>query len=392
MPEKYHVEILKKGAKIWNEWRQAHPSLRPILRSANLKGLDFHGYDLVFRGGFGGGTDFRDSNLIGANLQGANLISSDLSGANLSNANCSGANFGGTDLSGAKLNGADFSKSTLGDFLGAEFRSAKLVGASANSVEGNYADFSDADLTGATFSHVDLQNTRLNGAIIKDATFSQCRVFGMAAWGLRGSPAKQSGLFVSPINADIRPPTGRDMAYRTDQYESALTVDSLEFASLFYSLVERERFTDLFNMLTSKVVLILGRFIEPRMAVLQAVRSQLADSDYLPVVFDFSVPWHRDLTETVSSLAHMSRFVVADLTDPKSIPQELSRIVPFLPSVPVVPIIETSETEAYAMFEHLARYPWVLELVKYSDSNNLLSQLESSIIKPAESFFEHGRR
>jgi hypothetical protein len=83
---------------------------------------------------------------------------------------------------------------------------------------------------------------------------------------------------------------------------------------------------------------------------------------------------------------------VADLTDPKSIPQELSRIIPFLPSVPVVPIIETSETEAYAMFEHLARYPWVLELVKYSDSNNLLSQLESSIIKPAESFFEHGRR
>lgn len=392
MPDQSHIEILKKGSKTWNEWRQANPSLRPMLGSADLKGFDFQGYDLVFRGGFGGGTDFRDADLTGANLQGTNLISSDLSGANLYNANCFGTNFGGTDLSGAKLTGADFSKSTLGDFFGADFRSAKLVGASANSVEGNYADFSDADLTGATFSHVDLQNTRLNGAIINNATFSQCRVFGMAAWGLKGSPAKQSGLFVSPIIADVRPPTGRDMAQRTDQYESALTVDSLEFASLFYSLVERERFKDLFNMLTSKVVLILGRFIDPRMAVLQAVRSQLAESDYLPVVFDFSVPWHRDLTETVSSLAHMSRFVVADLTDPKSIPQELSRIIPFLPSVPVVPIIESSDIAPYAMFEHLTRYPWVLELVEYSDVQNLLLKLDSHVIKPAETFCENGQR
>jgi hypothetical protein len=128
------------------------------------------------------------------------------------------------------------------------------------------------------------------------------------------------------------------------------------------------------------------------MAVLQAVRAQLADYGYLPIVFDFAAPWHRDLTETVSSLAHMSRFVVADLTDPKSIPQELSRIVPFLPSVPVVPIIESSDIAPYAMFEHLTRYPWVLELVKYGDVQDLSSQLESRVVKPAESFCEKGRR
>ena len=392
MSEVSHIDILKEGAKIWNEWRQSNPSLRPLLRSADLKGLDLRSYDFVFRGGFGGGTDFRDVYLVDADLQGVNLFCSDLSGANLSRANCSGANFGGTDLSGAKLCGADLSNSPFGDFLGADFRSAKLVGASANSVDGSYADFSDADLTGATFRHVDLQNTRLNGTIVQGATFSECRVFGMAAWGLKGRPAKQVGMFVSPITADLRPPTARDMAQRTEQYESALTVDSLEFAPLFFSFVERERFADLFNMLTSKVVLILGRFIEPRMAVLQAVRAQLADYGYLPIVFDFAAPWHRDLTETVSSLAHISRFVVADLTDPKSIPQELSRIVPFLPSVPVVPIIESSDIAPYAMFEHLTRYPWVLELVKYGDVQDLSSQLESRVVKPAESFYEKGRR
>jgi len=67
------------------------------------------------------------------------------------------------------------------------------------------------------------------------------------------------------------------------------------------------------------VVLILGRFTDERKAVLDALREELRKRDYLPILFDFDVPARRDITETMSLLARMARFVVADITDAKSI-------------------------------------------------------------------------
>ena len=54
----------------------------------------------------------------------------------------------------------------------------------------------------------------------------------------------------------------------------------------------------------------------------------------------------------------MSRFIIADLTDPSSIPEELEAIVPQL-AVPVQPLIEGS-SRPYAMFKDYWKYDWVL--------------------------------
>jgi hypothetical protein len=69
-----------------------------------------------------------------------------------------------------------------------------------------------------------------------------------------------------------------------------------------------------FAGLTSKVVLVLGRFTPDRKVVLDAIRDELRKRDYAPVLFDFEKPSSRDITETVRTLVHMARFVIADIT------------------------------------------------------------------------------
>jgi hypothetical protein len=120
-----------------------------------------------------------------------------------------------------------------------------------------------------------------------------------------------------------------------------------------------------------------------RKAILNAIRDELRKRDYTPVLFDFEKPSSRDLTETISTLAHMAKFVIADITDAKSIPQELMAIVPSLPSVPVQPLLLASQQE-YGMFEHFRRFPWVLDAYIYEDQDGLLAALNEKVIGPAE--------
>jgi hypothetical protein len=78
----------------------------------------------------------------------------------------------------------------------------------------------------------------------------------------------------------------------------------------------------------------------------------------------------------------MARFVIADITCPRSIPQELQRIIPHLPSVPVQPVILSSQRE-YGMFNGFRDYPWVLPPYRYDSLNRLLPVLEEKVILPA---------
>ena len=129
--------------------------------------------------------------------------------------------------------------------------------------------------------------------------------------------------------------------------------------------------------------MILGRFTPERKAVLDAIRKELRNRDYLPVLVDFDKPESRNITETVSLLARMARFVVADITDAKSIPQELMVIVPDLPSVPVQPLL-LEGTDEYGMFEHLKNFPWMLPEHRYASPESLIADLTDQVIGPAE--------
>lgn len=79
----------------------------------------------------------------------------------------------------------------------------------------------------------------------------------------------------------------------------------------------------------------------------------------------------------------LARFIIADLTDPSSVPHELAIIIPGT-VVPVQTILLDAQRE-YAMFADLKRrYHWVLEPYQYEPQNSLLQHLEDDVIRPAE--------
>jgi len=193
---------------------------------------------------------------------------------------------------------------------------------------------------------------------------------------VRGCTASQHGTWIRKVRFS-------EISFLHLKVKPTLAVDNLELAQFTYLLLNNKKIRHFIDTVTSKAVLILGRFTPERKRVLNAIRNDLRKRHYLPILFNFDNPANRDITETVSILAHIAKFVIADITDAKSIPQELERIVPGLPSVPVQPLLLASQRE-YGMFKHYRRYPWVLEPFIYKDEDHLLSALTEAVIDPAE--------
>jgi hypothetical protein len=117
------------------------------------------------------------------------------------------------------------------------------------------------------------------------------------------------------------------------------------------------------------------------------VRDELRKRGYLPIVFNFDKPETKDFTETVRLLAGMSRFVIADITNPKSSPLELQATVPEI-MVPFQPIIEQGD-KPFAMLQDLwiKHRDWVFEPIEYSSVDRLVETMDAEIIGPAETRF-----
>lgn len=357
-----HLAILKQGLGAWNEWRKKGENQ---ILSPDLSGINFSGADLTK-------LDLHMVNFAGANLQGANLSDTNLLWANLSQTNMNGANLMNARLYEANLIATDLSEAHISranlngaNLTGAHLLKADLSGAVLIGADLSLADFIKADLTGANLSRANLLNARLVDTNLSGANLTYCRVYGIAAWDLKLAGATQSDLII------------------TFPEEPTITVDNLEVAQFIYLLLNNEKIRDVINTISTKLVLILGRFTPERKAILEVIRYELRKRDYLPVLFDFDKPAARSLTETVITLAHLSRFIIADLTDPSSIPQELYAIIPPL-AVPVQPVLEYSKRE-YSLFPDLTRtYHWVLPIHHYKDTTDLLASLSDKVITPAE--------
>jgi hypothetical protein len=125
---------------------------------------------------------------------------------------------------------------------------------------------------------------------LTDADLTGCRIFGLSAWGLKLDGTKQQNLII------------------TDENEPEITVDNIEVAQFVYLMLHNEKIRDVIDTITSKVVLILGRFTADRKVILDALRDELRKCNYLPILFDFDKPTSQTRDETITLLARMSRF------------------------------------------------------------------------------------
>ena len=324
MANEENLNILKQGIDAWNIWwgREKRYLNRNV---GDLSEADFSRADFS-------GADFNDVNLSKANLSEANLSRADLSRADLSEA----------ILSGANLSGADFSEADL-----------------------SRADLRGANLTRADLSKADLSKATLISTNLEEANLSDCLIYGIAAWDVSTTGIIQKNLTITLPD------------------QPSITVDNLKVAQFIYLLLNNKEIRDVIDTVTSKLVLILGRFTSERKQILDAIRDELRKMNYSPILFDFEKPNNRDIIETISTLAHMSRFIIADMTDPTSIAHELAYIVPNLPSVPFVPILQRTKRE-YSMFDSFRSYPWVLPTYSYIDLIDLITSLREKVIEPAE--------
>jgi uncharacterized protein YjbI with pentapeptide repeats len=343
------------GAKLSGADLRGAKLSRATLLYANLSGADLSEAVLS-------GANLSEANLSRANLSGAHLFQADLFRANLSEANLSGAILEGADLSEAVLSGANLSGA---DLRGARLGGAKLSGANLSGANLSGADLSGANLSGADLSGANLNRTELIRTDFSHADLTESSIYGIAAWDVKlTADTRQENLIITPPDQPV------------------ITVDNIKVAQFVYLLLNNEEIRDVIDTITSKAVLILGRFSHDRKPILNALRNALRNKGFLPIVFDFERPKGRDFTETIKTLAGMSCFVIADITNPRSAPLELQATVPDY-MIPFVPILQDGES-GFSMFSNLQnKYDWVFDTLGYDSSQSLIANLDDAVINPA---------
>lgn len=267
----------------------------------------------------------------------------------------------------------------------ANLKGKNLENANFNDSNMRRANLSEANLSHAHFRRADLRRTNCSNAILngadltsailietnlEKATLNDCLVYGISAWNTKTKGSEQKDLIISKMA------------------QPAITVDNLDVAQFIYLLINNQNIRDVIDTITSKVVLILGSFSKDRKAILDGLRNELRRRNYLPVVFDFSVPRSRDVAETVKVLAGLAKFVLADVTDAKEVRAELHEIVPEFPSLPVRPLLREGDTEFISLSKHLRKYPWMLEVFQYVSLQDMTSRLDELLALPEKKAVE----
>jgi uncharacterized protein YjbI with pentapeptide repeats len=331
-----YIAEIKKGSLSWNEFRKTKKGMHPSLRDINfvselpnptniyslpeLENYDFSNCDLH-------GSSFRNGFYTKCNFD-----FSSINWADLVDAYFSECTFKSVSMRVSKIGN--------GHFINCNFENADL----------SYCSAEETDFTGSIFINTCLEYIRFVKCNFSETEINSCYFYGTSTWDIVVDKSIQRNNII------------------TSKDENMITVDNIELAQFIYLLINNAKLRDVIDTITSKVVLILGNFSEERKAILDLIREGLRKYDYIPVLFDFDKPTSRNLTETVITIASMSKYIIADISSPRSIPQELASLIPRLQSVNIYPIIQKNE-KPYGMFQDFYSYNSVKKIIEYLPSN-----------------------
>lgn len=371
MANQQHLDLILQGGKVWNRWRETAAVKKPDLSRANLEQADLRNIDLS--GVNLDGANLRAAKLHWANLKRANLRKADLKGAMLQETTLHSANLSWTNLQDACLRHAYIQKADLSwanlkgaNLREADLRETDLREADLREADLREADFRKADLREAYLSNADLRNTLFEGADLRDADLrgahlfktnlkharlSGCHIYGMSAWEIVTDKTTEQMNLVF-----------------TDWDEPLASVDNLYIAQLLDLLLHHQAILDVFQMVSSRFALILGRFSPERKSTLDAIRDALRHDNYAPILLDFQKPDYRDFKGLVATLAKIVKFVIVDFTEPKQILPAAMHIVRTT-NLPVQPILaEDADSVPVAFQKQSAR---ILETWQYRSAEEI---------------------
>lgn len=336
------ITMIKKGPDVWNKFKKenegAYIDLGSIDFERDIKEVTMM-YDLP---------EYHDYDFSGCRLNSVVARNSIFFDCDFSSVTFTFSDICYSSFYRCKFINTELAVSRLGS---AEFTECEFINCNLSYCSAEETKFISCNILNSNMNNMSLVKTDFSKSSIINTS-----VYGISSWDLILKKTVQENILISE--------------------NDNLSVDNIEIAQFIYLMINNKKIRDILDTITSKVVLILGRFTKERKKVLDYLKKQLQQKGYVAVVFDFDKPSSRDLTETISTLAHLSKFVIADLTDAKSLPQELTTIIPNLPSVPIQPIILKGQRE-YGMYEHFQRYPWVNEIFEYEkDLKEIVKKIE----------------
>ncbi|MBC7776257.1 MAG: pentapeptide repeat-containing protein, partial [Phycisphaerae bacterium] len=293
----------------------------------------------------------------GMQIKGRNEL--DFSGIHLSNASISHAFAEGLNFRDAEVVGCHFEE---GDFSRADFSNTVFT-----NTKFNKTILTDASFDGATFVNCNLNRVNLVNADFRLKEIRETVVYGLSAWDLKTSPEMKQSKLVIEKSYDLY----------SDIIASGkipMMVDDIEMAQFVYYLSSHKNLRKMINILNSKGVLLLGKFKDGGLEHLYKLMDWFKKRGYTPMLFDFDRPDNLDYTETVITMAALSKFIVADLSG-GSVPQELYASLSSFEK----PVIVYSNQPAYSMFKDIKRKNRFSFDFVFTDEKDFYEKMETNV-------------